>query len=153
MQDTLKNNLLVTLEFSPLSLQNSGHLPSEICLFVRLFIFLSSRTSLHEWAWSRMLESRTQPRALTEKHQELFGSLGRDTVSCCGVGTWATTPNPTLWSRTEQLKPGQKRIWHILGSLEGIRPSSLKLREVGNFYSQSGEEVGLKVTPPLLCWW
>lgn len=32
----------------------------------------------------KMLESRTQPELLQEKHQEIFGSLGRDTVSCCG---------------------------------------------------------------------
>lgn len=112
---------LLVQNFSPLSLLNSWHLPrvTYICLLWEL------RTSLHQWAWTKTLEGRTQPRALLQEHQELFGSLGRDTVSCCAVGTWALT----LWSRIEQLKPGQKKTWHILSSLEGIWPSSLRWGE------------------------
>lgn len=67
----------------------------------------------------KMLESRTQPRALAGEAPGDIWIIRKGHCLLLWVGTWATTPNLTLCSRTEQLKPGQKKDLAHLRQLRG----------------------------------
>lgn len=132
--------------FSPLSLQSSGCLPSKISSCENVYVLELQSLSISVGKEQDPGEQDTA-QSSCRRSTRSYLDLWEGHCLLLWVGTWATTPNLTLCSRTEQLKLDQKKDLAHLGQLRGNLTFTQAEVRWQNFYSQ-GRNWGWKLPQP-----